>query len=482
MPRSIAAIFLFLVQPLLGVSALGLDGHWIDAKTSHFEIYTELDERQAAQSLKIFEQARTFFLQTGFAAALNSRTVRIIDLESETEYAPYLVKPGAYACYQRAHRGDYIVMRDLKPEHYRVAVHEYTHFVVEQAGLKLPVWLNEGLAEFYSTLEPHGNQWLVGRPPAGRLEALERERWLPLETLFTVDGSSSYYNDPAKMQIFYAESWALTHMLAAGNGYSERFNAFVAAISAGNSEAEALELAWGKSVRGVESDLHAYLRQRALCGLLYDAKSWPSEPAPQISDLSPKELDLAFADLLSSNPFPVSDSQKKLMELSRRHPDDAGFEELLGYQALRQKRTEIAASHFSSAVERQSTDPVAVYNSALLQQRSGASAEAVIPLLQRALELNPEYAPARIDLGFTAAKNGRYDLAVSALSQLKSVEANMAFEVYFTIAYCDLRLARFQEAASYALAAGQHARSTSQQNQVSSLLRFLNSSQVSAAR
>lgn len=470
-------ILFFFLQPLLGS-----DGRWIDARTSNFEVYTQLDERQAAQSLKIFEQARTFFLQTGFAPSLSNHSVRIIDLESETEYRPYLVKAGAYACYQHGRRGDYIVMRDLKPEHYRVAVHEFTHFVVEQAGLKLPVWLNEGLAEFYATIEPHGNQWLAGRPQPGRVQVLERERWLPLGTLFSVDGASPYYNDPDKMQIFYAESWALTHMLAAGASYSTHFNTFVSSISAGKSEADALQLAWGKSVREVEADLHAYLGQRALSGLLYDAKSCPGEPEPKVSNLSSKDLDLAFADLLSSNPYAVADSDKMLMGLSHRYPDDPGFEELLGYLALRERRTDLAQAHFSNAVERQSKDPVALYNSARLQQQSGATADAVIPLLERALEINPDYAPARIDLGFTAAKSNRFDLAIASLTQLKPVETNMAFEVYFTIAYCDLRLAHFEQAAVFASAASQHARSADQQNRASSLIGAITSNQVSAAR
>lgn len=475
--RFTAAILLLFIQPLFGSG-----GRWINASTPHFELYTQLDERQAAQALQVFEQARGFFLQTNLGPSLADRSLRIIDLASETEYEPYLVKTGAHACYQRGRRGDYIVMRDLSPSHFRVAVHEYTHFVVEQAGLKLPIWLNEGLAEFYSTLEPRGNQYLIGRAQAGRLMVLETERRVPLETLFAVDGSSPYYNDPQKMQIFYAESWALTHMLASSPGYTEHFSAFVSAISSGHSASAAFQLAYGRDLRTVEADLDRYLRQKTLPAMLYDIKVELSNSPATIAPLLKAELDLSFADLLASNPYAASDVEARLSELARKHPDDPGFEELLGYLALREKRPELAQSHFSSAVDHQSKDPVAVYNSARLQQTSGAPASQIIPLLERALELNPDYVPARIDLGFTAAKANRFDLAVTTLSQLNPVDASLAFEVYFTIAYCDLHLNRLQDAASYASAAQQHARNSDQQNQASTLVRMIDGRQISAVR
>src|ERR1700761_6221549 len=124
------------------------------------------------QALRIFEESRTFFLQAGFGQSTPDDLIKILDLGAETEYKPYLVKPGAYAMYQRGRRGSYIVMRSLNPGHYEVAVHEYTHYVMDHAGLKLPVWLNEGLAELYSTLTPRGEQCLIGLPQPGRLATL----------------------------------------------------------------------------------------------------------------------------------------------------------------------------------------------------------------------------------------------------------------------------------------------------------------------
>jgi hypothetical protein len=42
------------------------------------------------------------------------------------------------------------------------------------------------------------------------------QHWLDWNTLFAVDRESPYYNELDKMSIFYAQSWALTHMLMLG--------------------------------------------------------------------------------------------------------------------------------------------------------------------------------------------------------------------------------------------------------------------------
>lgn len=455
---------------------------WIKVSAPHFELYTQLDRQPALDALQIFEQTRAFFLQAGFRQSIANQSIKIIDLGADSEYKRLLVKPGAYAMYQRGRRGDYIVMRGLNPRHYEVAVHEYTHFVVEHAGLKLPIWLNEGLAELYSTIEPRGSQCLIGVPQAGRLMALATRRRLDLETLFAVDQTSPYYNDPEKMQIFYAESWALTHLLAISENYSRRFNTFLYTVSNGRTAREALGTVYGKDVATVQADLDEYLKRRTLPALLYDIRVESTPEQVTIAALSKAELDLSVADLLSSNATAGAEAEIKVQQLAREHPEEAGFEESLGYVALRAHESDQARVHFGNAVERQSNDPVTIYNSARLEQEAGAPPGEVIPLLQRALELNPNYAPARIDLGFTALKAKQCDLALSALTGVTPTESRLAFEVYGAMTYCEIELRRFQHAAAYLDQARQYAQTTEQQKRLETLVHFIERQQVASVR
>ena len=70
--------------------------------------------------------------------------------------------------------------------------------VIEHLGLQLPVWLNEGLADLYSSLEPKGDQALLGRPLPGHLVILMTQRWLNLDAVFAVGPDSPYYNERDK--------------------------------------------------------------------------------------------------------------------------------------------------------------------------------------------------------------------------------------------------------------------------------------------
>jgi hypothetical protein len=96
---------------------------------------------------------------------------------------------------------------------YPVVYHEYTHLVLSEAGDWMPLWLNEGLAEFYENTEIYDQEVLLGGLNQQQLLLLRQQKLLPLATLFTVDEKSPYYMREKKASVFYAESWALTHYL-----------------------------------------------------------------------------------------------------------------------------------------------------------------------------------------------------------------------------------------------------------------------------
>ena len=81
----------------------------------------------------------------------------------------------------------------------------------------MPMWLAEGLAEFYGFTQIRESSVETGIPDREQLDMLRTHKLIPLNVLFTVDHSSSYYNESEKTSIFYAESWLLTHYLMIGN-------------------------------------------------------------------------------------------------------------------------------------------------------------------------------------------------------------------------------------------------------------------------
>ncbi len=187
--ESLRANFSSFVKPLLAAAAilnalspnLQAAEHWIRLTTPHFEMYTTNSEKQGVAALQVFEEVRYFFLQNSKSKTGPDTPVRIIAFRSEKEYKPYRPNEGAVAYYLRSRKVDYIVMQDISPEHHQTAVHEYTHLIVEHLGLKLPLWLNEGLADLYSSLEPKGEGALVGPSPRRSCESTPESTLARLE-------------------------------------------------------------------------------------------------------------------------------------------------------------------------------------------------------------------------------------------------------------------------------------------------------------
>ena len=159
---------------------------------------------------------------------------------------------------------NYIVMSlEAGEESSRIIYHEYTHLLLRNAVRGLPLWLNEGLAEYNSTyaVVERGKAAIVGRASAEHILLL-RQRYVPVAQLLAVDHESPMYNEGLRQSIFYAESWVLTHylMLARPNGPAA-INEYVNAIATGRPPVEAFTAAFGTPPADFDKELQIYLRR-----------------------------------------------------------------------------------------------------------------------------------------------------------------------------------------------------------------------------
>ncbi|MBZ5726556.1 MAG: hypothetical protein LAP87_16340 [Acidobacteriia bacterium] len=174
-----AALHRIAALPLLCCAAFAGDGAtWTAAKSEHFEVYSQAGERTARLALMWFEQLRACFeRQTGFD--LSGRpAVRVIAFRSTKDYAPYRLRWAADAYYAGTESRDYIVMTVGERGDFQVAAHEYAHLVLHAAGLQLPPWLGEGLAEVFSTIRlGEGASQLSGRMASTATWRAKPTRW-----------------------------------------------------------------------------------------------------------------------------------------------------------------------------------------------------------------------------------------------------------------------------------------------------------------
>lgn len=168
---------------------------WLRIQSSNFELYTTAGEKKGREAILYFEQVRSLFRKLAKSDAPSGAPVRLIAFQSEKSYKPYRINDFATAYYLGSPDRDYIVMQSISSEQYPIAIHEYTHLIVQHSGLKLPAWLNEGLADLFSTLKPYGKQVRLGDLMPGRMQELRNNRWLDLESLIQVDHRSPFYSE-----------------------------------------------------------------------------------------------------------------------------------------------------------------------------------------------------------------------------------------------------------------------------------------------
>lgn len=307
--------------PLVGLSIWAAEARWLRLKSPNFEMYTTASERNARETLKYFEQVRAFFVQAMGGIPGRALPVRIVAFNSKKEYEPYAINNFATAFYHSTSTSDDIVLSESGFDVFPVAVHEYVHLVAKHAGLgNLPPWLNEGLAEVYSTMKQvTGDRLLVGEIPLGRFQALQREKWVPLRAIVTATRDSPYYNEKNQAGSLYNESWALVHMMFLTPSYRPQFSKFVTLINSGTSTEEALTKTYGKTIEQLEADLQGYLRSTQFKGALFASKVDKSGEEITAAPASTFDVKLVLTEL-TSKPGKEIETQRSLEELTAQDP------------------------------------------------------------------------------------------------------------------------------------------------------------------
>ena len=440
---------------------------WVKMDSPHFELFTNAGERSGRRTILYFEQVRDFFLKTGNVGNVPSFPVRIIRFRSPREFEPYRPYKAASAFYMSSPKRDLIVMGTSDRQTKNAAVHEYVHLLVKHSGAELPVWLNEGLAELYSTLEPQGKQVAFGK--AARV--LGDRQWLPLEELMSVDYDSSHFDERDRTKVFYAQSWALTHMLCLSKQYRERFYDFLKGVD-GDTGEEAFRWVYGKTLDQVESDFKRYVVQKRLPETVYEIRLNKSAEKPKVQPATETEVSLVKAGLLVG----LNKREQALeiyRDLARRHPGDWRIPEALGYLASYSGDGESARRHFAKAVKLEAANPRLYYDFALLLQEGDGEPEAIKAALRKAITLKPDFDDGHRLLGSILLLEGKPGMALSQLMRVKHLSRQEAVPHYRTVAQLYHRLGRLEAARQAAALSRKYARSPEEVDSAEELMEWI---------
>jgi tetratricopeptide (TPR) repeat protein len=262
----------------------------------------------------------------------------------------------------REERDLVVVRTDLQGENpYEIAYHEYTHALFRLNFRDLPLWMNEGYAEFLGNTAIGEKEVQIGKIAPGHLQILRTNKFIPIETLFQVDENSPYYNEQNRTSVFYAESWALVHYLMLDPDAAKRqLRAnFLNAYAASDNQIEAAQKTFG-DLKKFSQVMEAYARQeRFFVGHLKlavhdDPKTYPSRS-------------LSFAE---------TQALRGIFFVYTQRPAEA---------------------EFAKAVPQTPSNYLPYYMAAMLRSRtrSGASGPAdSLADLDKVIQMNPRFAPA----------------------------------------------------------------------------------------
>ncbi|HEX8494347.1 MAG TPA: tetratricopeptide repeat protein [Pyrinomonadaceae bacterium] len=324
---------------------------------------------------------------------------------------------------------------------YEVIFHEYEHFITSNNMRKAPLWLNEGLAEFYSTFTPEQDPQKVrlGDPIPNHILALRNNRLLPLKTLLTVDRKSPHYNESSKAGIFYAESWALIHYLMIGNEgkRKEQLTRFINQLNSEIPLEENFRQSFQADYQTIEKELDQYVRKFIFPALIVTFKQqFDYAKEMQSVPLSEAETHYHLGDLLlQSGRYEESEEHlRKALKI------DAGFapaQTALGILRFRQKQFAEARSLLQAAIDSDPKSYLAPYYYAESLAQEGHNEEA-IKFYRQSILLNPKIAQMHADLGYVYLALRRDEEANESFKEAIRLDPNNPY-LYRTRSYIYLR-------------------------------------------
>jgi tetratricopeptide (TPR) repeat protein len=417
--RGIAIIALF-------ASTAGA-ANWIRISSPTIEIFSDCSEKTALAVLHRFETLHRVFDES--RSAVSPAPVRVFIFSSRRDFLDYEIDRAASGFYQSVDGRDLIVAFEDTGLG-RIASHEYLHMVIRHSSAALPAWLDEGMAEFYSTLAISTSKMRVGEIIPSHLSLLASGHWLSAEDL----ALGSHSDGP----IFYAESWALVHMLTLSPAWKGGMPQFVRLLNDGHAQQEAFGTAFGKSMEEALAALRSYLRSP-------NNLTMPVPPIDevenyQVARLAPVDATLALAELALHSHRPDL-ARSLFLRAAKNNPQSPAVVSGLGSLALAENRNADAEREFERAIAMGYRDAGAYFELAMLKKDDA--------LLEKALTLDPKFAMAHFLLGVRQTDDGNFGAAIDHLREAVATEPR-AFTYWHALGYAQAKSGDRQGAAESA--------------------------------
>ncbi|HJQ71684.1 MAG TPA: tetratricopeptide repeat protein [Blastocatellia bacterium] len=447
--------------------------NWISVRSKNFFLIGNAGEKDIRQVAIKLEQFREAFGRLMPSVKFSSHTpTTVIVFKSDQAYMPYKpvvdnkVSKEVAGYFQPGEDVNYITVsiERRSDNSFRTIFHEYIHMLVNntQADLEYPVWFDEGLAEYYSTVQIKDDQKVIlGHLIFEHLELLRDNDLWPLQTIFKMDSHTLHRNDDDAQQFFYAQSWILFHYLFMGNEgrRQAQLDQFLRLLVSNVPLDDAFRKAFETDYATLEKELTQYLKRKTYMARSIEFNQKLEIDADmQTAPISEAEAQAYLGDLLLHTQR-VDDAQTHLERALTLDPNLAMAHVALGRAHVRKKRFEPAKRHLQKAITLDPQNHLAHYYYAhafseeslgelrIVSGYSAEAAQAMRTALRKAIELRPSFAESYQLLAFVNLVMGdRTDESVDLIKKALAISpGNPEYSILLAEIYLhkmDLKAAR----------------------------------------
>jgi tetratricopeptide (TPR) repeat protein len=452
------ALLALLAGRNLGLAATlpSPDEAWIELRTANFTLFSNASEKATSKVGDDLERLRATLAKILPGLQLTSPNPTVIYVfRNSAAFAPYQElhggKPvGVGGYFLSRALGNYVAIDgDPRGDQKAIIYHEYIHYVLRNSYVWLPLWLNEGLAEYYSTFDVARGDAKIGLPHEAHIAFLRTHPLGPVRQLMAVDDRSPAYNESSRRGAFYAQSWALTHYLMLGNDTRHgQLIDYLRRLRVGEPAEAAFAASFGVAPEVFDRELVDYLRGYTLKYLRIPIPPLAAA-AGMVRSMVRWEVLYRLGDLLSNlGEERAADATEHLRAALQAKPDCGPALASLARLAEQAGRADEARALLARAADLSPDDFAVQYSYAhqLLEHPDSGSTARAREALRRATRLRPDFAEAWAELGYNLISDDR--LGSEGLAALETAHRLLPSrrDVAHNLAVAYARSDRLQEA------------------------------------
>jgi hypothetical protein len=279
---------------------------WRRATSQHFTVLTDLDADAALALTAELERTYALLAAATRYAAERVQSTRVIALHSDAERRRFIPANSAGYYTSSLPEEDSLVPTLLIAGGYSPFVrtllaHELAHRFNHASLGGMPMWLNEGLAQYYSTIRGEPGRPVLGDPDPEYVVASGSVRGMPAHVIvqgfpvlastlpppsvllgldraaFYAEGVARGYDQDTAKEANYAAAWLLVHLLLHTHAdYAQEFQSALEGTASHRLGARLADIVASVEPERLDGDFRAYLRRP----IPWHQQSSPRAPNP----------------------------------------------------------------------------------------------------------------------------------------------------------------------------------------------------------